>query len=133
MNKIVLDTSVLIALERSDLKLSEVFTADNYYYLPHLVAAEFLVGAETAKNPKMREFRLAFLRTIEAICQCESFDKRASREFARLRASSKLQGKNKEKFDLAIGATAAVLQATLLTRDSNFAKYSLPGLTIRVI
>lgn len=133
MNKAVLDTSILIALERGELTTKQIFQSDTLYFLPQLVAAEYLAGAAAATDPNRRNFRLGLLAQIDEIATSASFTRIEALEYARLHATALALGKPRQSFDLAIAATAVALGATLLTRDKKSAFDSLPGVSAKVL
>lgn len=131
MGRVVLDTSVLIALERNQLEPDQVFSTENEYFVPEIAVAEYLVGVENCNVQEVRQRRLAFLNAVEELATSTPFSRADSAEFARQAAHSKSVGSPREKFDLAIAASAIRLNAVLYTRDKA-AKFSeLHGLTVK--
>ena len=131
MGRVVLDTSILIALEKQDLSLKELFNKDLNVYLPEVAVGEYLVGTELSTNPKFKEKRLAFLRTIEDFSELVVFNREHAQNFAKLVAQAKLLGRPRGSLDLAIAASAVTLDAVLYTRDSKGKFDQLIGLTVK--
>jgi len=131
LGRVVLDTSILIALEKQDLSLKELFNKDLNVYLPEVAVGEYLVGTELSTNPKFKEKRLAFLRTIEDFSELVVFNREHAQNFAKLVAQAKLLGRPRGSLDLAIAASAVTLDAVLYTRDSKGKFDQLIGLTVK--
>jgi tRNA(fMet)-specific endonuclease VapC len=131
LGRVVLDTSILIALEKQQLSLKELFNKDLNIYLPEVAVGEYLVGSELSTNPKIKEQRLAFLRTIEDFSELVVFNREHAQNFAKLVAQAKLLGRPRGSLDLAIAASAVTLAAVLYTRDSKGKFDQLIGLTVK--
>jgi predicted nucleic acid-binding protein len=131
MGRVVLDTSILIALEKQHLSLKDLFNKDLNVYLPEVAVGEYLVGSELSTNPKFKEKRLAFLRTIEDFSELVVFNREHAQNFAKLVAQAKLLGRPRGSLDLAIAASAVTLDAVLYTRDSKGKFDQLIGLTVK--
>lgn len=131
MGRVVLDTSILIALEKQHLSLKDLFNKDLNVYLPEVAVGEYLVGTELSTNPKFKEKRLAFLRTIEDFSELVVFNREHAQNFAKLVAQAKLLGRPRGSLDLAIAASAVTLDAVLYTRDSKGKFDQLIGLTVK--
>lgn len=131
MGRVVLDTSILIALEKQHLSLKELFNKDLHVFLPEVAVGEYLVGTELSTNPKFKEKRLAFLRTIEDFSELVVFNREHAQNFAKLVAQAKLLGRPRGSLDLAIAASAVTLDAVLYTRDSKGKFDQLIGLTVK--
>ena len=131
MGRVVLDTSILIALEKQHLSLKDLFNKDLHVYLPEVAVGEYLVGTELSTNPKFKEKRLAFLRTIEDFSELVVFNREHAQNFAKLVAQAKLLGRPRGSLDLAIAASAVTLDAVLYTRDSKGKFDQLIGLTVK--
>jgi len=131
LGRVVLDTSILIALEKQQLSLKELFNKDVNVYLPEVAVGEYLVGIELSTNPKFKEKRLSFLRTIEDFSELVVFNREHAQNFAKLVAQAKLLGRPRGSLDLAIAASAVTLDAVLYTRDSKGKFDQLIGLTVK--
>jgi predicted nucleic acid-binding protein len=131
LGRVVLDTSILIALEKQQLSLKELFNKDQNIYLPEVAVGEYLVGSELSTNPSFKEKRLAFLRTIEDFSELVVFNREHAQNFAKLVAQAKLLGRPRGSLDLAIAASAVTLDAVLYTRDSKGKFDQLIGLTVK--
>jgi predicted nucleic acid-binding protein len=131
LGRVVLDTSILIALEKQHLSLKDLFNKDLHVFLPEVAVGEYLVGTELSTNPKFKEKRLAFLRTIEDFSELVVFNREHAQNFAKLVAQAKLLGRPRGSLDLAIAASAVTLDAVLYTRDSKGKFDQLIGLTVK--
>ncbi len=132
-SSVILDTSVLIAVERGQLQLENVISPDENYLLPTVALAEFQAGIEGVKNPKYKELALRDIEIWKSHCIVKRFGEAEANEFAKLSAASKHTGKTRTQFDLAIAAHALVENAIILTRDSRAAFHELPGVQVRIL
>lgn len=133
MAKIILDTSVLIALEDEAFDVSLAISAEDEVLVPSIVAAEFLVGVHTATTAQLKEQRKASLEQVLAMSDSLTFGTAEADAFARLKAAAILQGQKRANFDLAIAAHSLVENAILVTRDSRANFDELPGVIARVV
>jgi tRNA(fMet)-specific endonuclease VapC len=131
MGRVVLDTSVLIAIERGQLQGGEIFKPENKYFLPELAVAEFLVGKELTTSQRHKANRLKFLRDFESLCSPLDFDREHAHNLAKLIAQTKLLGRPRGSLDLAIAASAMTLDAVLYTRDARGRFNQLIGLNVK--
>ena len=131
MGRVVLDTSILIALERQELLMKDVFKKENEYLLPEMTVAEYLIGHELSTNPKFKAQRLSFLDVLEQFSVPVKFDRQHASAFARLAAQARQQGKPRGNIDMAIAASAVARDAILYTRDSKARFADLLGVTVK--
>jgi tRNA(fMet)-specific endonuclease VapC len=131
MGRVVLDTSVLIALERQTLSLEEVISEDHMFFVPELAVGELLVGVERSGDQIHRQRRLEFLKSLETFSESVDFNRAHAHNFAKLTAQAKAIGRPRGAIDLAIAASAVTLDAVLYTRDSKGKFDQLIGLTVK--
>ena len=131
MGRVVLDTSILIALERQALPIDSVLTPTLEVFVPEVAIAEFLVGIELTNSAAHKLRRLAFLQTVEAFSKPVHFDRAHAHNFAKLVAQSKVLGKPRGSIDLAIAASAVTLDAVLYTSDVKGRFDQLIGLAVK--
>ena len=88
MGRCVLDTSVLIAMERKDIALRSAINRDEDILVPSIALAEYLVGLHWSKNPREREQVTLNLRAIEQISSILDFGEKEAKAFAVLKAEA---------------------------------------------
>lgn len=131
MGRVVLDTSILIDLERGRLPLKTIFNPTDDYFVSEIAIAEFLVGIELSSSQKFRERKYKFLEELEEIITTKPFDRDHASEYAKLTAQSTREGIVRGTYDLAIAACAVHLAAVLYTRDKRARFDKLLGLTVK--
>lgn len=130
MERIVLDTSALIAVDRGLVPISGVLKADEKYYLPQVVIAEFLTGVELSKSNEERAAKLKTLEVFEDNAQVVNFDRRHASTFARVAFESRRSGIRRTEFDQAVAVTALICDAKIRTSDRAARFEELPGITV---
>lgn len=133
MGRCVLDTSVMIALERQHLTQPEVFQRSDEVFIPALAIAEFLVGMHRSTHSKHRERMRVTLDAIERFGTLVEFGDRQAKSFAILKAEALSSGIGRTDFDLAMAAHAVVEDAILVTRDKNARLSELTGVVTREV
>ncbi|MGH7798765.1 MAG: type II toxin-antitoxin system VapC family toxin [Candidatus Binatia bacterium] len=129
---ILIDSSVLIALERNRLNLQSQLAdcADEDFAISAITASELLHGVHRAANPAQRRRREAFVEGLLDRLPVISFDTVTARIHARLSAELASSGTAVGPHDLIIAATAMAKGYILATRDQrSFPK--IPGLSFR--
>ena len=129
MAKLVLDSSVLIAVAKKHVTFDEILNPADDYFLPEVVIAEFLTGVELAKSETIKSYELTILEAFEAASEVIPFDRKQARAWALLSAASIRAGKARSSFDLAIASAAFVLEAQVLTADRAAQFEQLPGVS----
>lgn len=127
----LIDSSVLIAVERADLRLDELLRdhADEEVAIAAITASELLHGIHRAGLPAHRARREAYVESILAAIPVVSFDLVSARLHASLWAQLASRGVNIGAHDLLIGATALAVGYDVATRDKrSFPK--IPGLKV---
>jgi tRNA(fMet)-specific endonuclease VapC len=128
---LILDTGVVIALERGDAGRAEVLPDDADVAISAITASELLVGVELAE----RAHRDSRRETVEGVIQrveILAFDLEVARDHAALLAHARRSGQPRGAHDLQIAATARATGRTLVTTDAR-AFEALPGVVHRVL
>ena len=131
MEQLIVDTGVLVALERGGTPLAQTIPDDADLALAAVTAAELLVGVELADDQR-RAPRTAGLEAVLAAIPVIPYDLTVAREHARLLAEARRAGRPRGAHDLQIAATAAATGRTILTTDAQ-AFDRLPGIHARVV
>jgi len=130
----LIDSSVLIALERGDLSVDAITAryAKEDVAISAVTASELLHGVHRARTPGQRHRRQAFVEGLLAQFPVVSFDLTVARVHASLWADLAKRGVAVGERDLMIGATAIAKDYTLVTRDQrSFSK--IPGLSVQLL
>lgn len=129
---LVIDTSALIALERSAEVPPELLQEP--VFLPAVVWAEAMVGVHRAATPEVglrRHRRLEGLRECFDFCD---FDREIAERYAELVAVLTRKGRMIPQNDLAVAATALCLNHKLLIGSSDEKHFrEVPNLEIVVL
>lgn len=129
----VVDSSVLIGVERGDLDLEAVVSkhGEDDIAIAAITASELLHGVHRANTAARRSQREAFVETLLQGIPILPFDLVVARIHARLWAQSASRGQSIGAHDLLIGATAMAHGFAVATRDKrSFPK--LKGLKVHV-
>ncbi len=130
----LIDSSVLIAVERGDLSVDAITTgyAEEDVAVSAVTASELLHGVHRARTPCQRHRRQAFVEGLLAQFPVVGFDLTVARVHASLWADLAKRGVAVGERDLMIGATAIAKDYTLVTRDRrSFSKIS--GLSVQLL
>ncbi|MFJ2743214.1 PIN domain-containing protein [Streptomyces sp. NPDC087440] len=128
--RLILDTDVLISLERSSAPL--VFAADDDVTISAVTAAELLLGIELADEAR-RQAREDFVTAILAVVPVEEYGLEVARAHARLLAHVRRTGRPRGAHDLIIAATAVATARSLVTLDEKAGFTDLPGVRTTVL
>ena len=131
MARLLIDTSVLIDLERSQRDVDSLaFAYPNVSFsMAAITASELLVGVHLADTGAQRQRRQEFIeRLLEAI-QIVPFDLRAARQHAITWSQLSKAGQMIKANDLLIGSTALAHGFAVLTSDLRDFPL-IPGLSI---
>lgn len=131
MERLILDSSALIALERGQQDQSEVLPDDADVAISAVTAAELLVGVELADNA-YRERRSELVEGTFERVEIIAFDLEIARHHASLLAHARCQGQPRGAHDLQIAATAKATGRTVITTDSTAFK-GLPDVAYRLL
>jgi tRNA(fMet)-specific endonuclease VapC len=129
VDRLILDTTVLIAAERERSGLVALVEDEDDVAIAAVTAAELLVGVELA-DKRRRPRRDAFVRAILTSVRVEPYDLETARGHASLLAHTRRSGQARGAHDLLIAATALATERVVVTADARgFA--GLPGVEVR--
>lgn len=119
MTRLLLDTSVLISVERGRSgagPLADALAEDADVAIAALTLAELAVGVELAAA-RHRETRAAFVADVRRTLPALPYDERVAASHATLLAAVRRAGRPRGAHDLIIAATAAAWDRTVVTAD----------------
>jgi tRNA(fMet)-specific endonuclease VapC len=129
MERLILDTTVLIAAERASASMDEVVGDDDDVAMAAITAAELLVGVQLADR-RRRAARREYVHTLIDTIPIEPYDLEVATAHATLLAHVHKQGRTRGAHDLLIAATGRTRGRTVVTADgSGFA--DLPQVHVR--
>lgn len=131
MERLILDTSVLIAIERGRLDTAEVIDSKDDIAISAVTAAELLMGVELASKGHQRQRLRAVEATLEQLA-IEPYDLECARAHAKLLTYTRQAGAARGAYDLLIAATALARSRTVVTADLRGFQ-DLPGLKARLV
>lgn len=131
MERVVLDTSAWIEVERGKLDLAQVIGRDKKLILPAIVAGELkqAILAYSKVEGRMQK-ALDFYTQVESMTEFAPVDQRVAERYAELKHFSKPGGKPRGIADLLIAATAVELKAKLFSLDKKADFGSLPNVLL---
>ena len=130
MAELIIDTGILVAIERGHARLVDVASPADDLAISVVTAAELWLGVELADEAN-RPRRSVFVQGIFEMVDVESYDLAVARVHGRLLAETRRTGRQRGYHDLIIAATAAARNRVLLTADKGFAE--LPGVQVRLV
>jgi tRNA(fMet)-specific endonuclease VapC len=125
----MLDTSVLVAVERRRARLDELIDDEDDVSMSAVTAAELWVGVELA-DARRRPRRTTFVEQVLSTIPVEDYDLETAQVHARLLADARRAGRPRGAHDLLIAATAIARRRELVTDDRQGFQ-GIEGLTIR--
>jgi tRNA(fMet)-specific endonuclease VapC len=125
MARLILDTTVLVAAERSRKHLDRLVADDDDVVIAAITAAELLVGVHLADS-RSRGRRTAFVDAVLATIPLEDYDLNVARAHAELMAHVRRASRPRGAHDLVIAATAKATRRTVISDDAA-AFADLPG------
>jgi tRNA(fMet)-specific endonuclease VapC len=131
VERLILDTGALIALERGTADAGDVLPADADVAISAITAAELLVGVELA-DERHRAPRETLVEGILTRVEIVAYDLEVARHHASLLAHARRVGEPRGAHDLQIGATARATDRMLITTDTT-AFTDLPGVNHRLL
>lgn len=131
MERLIVDTGVLVALERGQALAARALPDDADLAVAALTAAELLAGVELADETR-RDARERSVDALLAAVPVLPYDPAVAREHARLLAHARRTGRPRGAHDLQIAATAVATGRTVLTTDAQ-AFSGLPAVPARVV
>lgn len=129
--RVILDTGVLIAIERGSLDIDAVLGADDAA-IAAITAMELLVGVERADDAHRRA-RAVHVEALLSGLPIEPYQLGVARVHARLAVEAMSEGRPRSAYDMMIGATAAATNRVLLTTDGSAGFDQLAGVRCEVL
>jgi tRNA(fMet)-specific endonuclease VapC len=129
--RVILDTGVLIAIERGKLDVDAVLGADDAA-IATITAMELLVGVERA-DEELRQARAVHMEALLSSLPIEVYNLSVARVHARLAVEALSKGRPRSAYDMMTAATAAATNRTLLTTDANAGFDQLTGVRAEVL
>jgi len=123
--RVILDTGVLIAIERGTLDVDAVLGADDAA-IAAITAMELLAGVERADDAH-RQARAVRVEAILSSLPIEPYKVGVARVHARLAVAAMAGGRPRSANDMMIAATAAATSRILLTTDASAGFDQLTG------
>jgi tRNA(fMet)-specific endonuclease VapC len=126
----LIDTSVLIEIERRRMRFSEThFSQDDLANISAITVSEILIGLHSAQTDEQRSHRQSFYDDLFESVQILSFDRIAAEVHSRIWFLMRSTGNTIGVNDTLIAATAIANQCALLTNNvREFAR--VPGLEV---
>jgi tRNA(fMet)-specific endonuclease VapC len=129
LERLILDTTILIAAERASPAIDEVVGDDDNVAIAAISAAELIVGVELS-DAQHKHSRRIFVDSLLARIPIEPYDLRVARVHAELLAHARITGRTRGAHDLIIAATARANARTVVTADTTGFD-DLPGVSLR--
>lgn len=129
--RVILDTGVLIALERGTLDVDALLGLDDAA-IAAITAMELLVGVERSDEAH-RQARAVRVEAILSSLPIEPYSLGVARVHARLAVAAMASGRPRSANDMAIAATAAATSRVLLTTDARAGFGELVGVRSEVV
>jgi tRNA(fMet)-specific endonuclease VapC len=129
--RVILDTGVLIAIERGKLDVDAALGADDAA-IAAITAMEFLVGMERADKAH-RQARAIRVEAILSSLPVEPYNVGVARVHARLAVEAMAKGRPRSANDMMIAATAASTSRILVTTDASAGFDQLTGVRVEVL
>jgi tRNA(fMet)-specific endonuclease VapC len=129
--RVILDTGVLIAIERGKLDVDAVLGVDDAA-IAAITAMELLVGVERA-NETHRQARAIRVEAILSSLPVEPYNVGVARVHARLAVEAMTRGRPRSANDMMIAATAASTSRILVTTDASAGFEQLTGVRAEVL
>lgn len=130
--RLIVDTGVLVAAERSRRSLSLDVSSDDDIVMSSITVAELQAGVELASDER-RQAREQFVVNVVASLPVEPYGSRAALAHARLLAHVHRSGRHRGAHDLIIAATALATGRIILTTDRRARFDDLPGVDCIVV
>lgn len=124
--RLIIDTGVLIASERTRTELATAITEDDDLVIAAITVAELRTGVELATD-SYRAARSEFLARVLETLPVEPYEVATAEVHGRLLAHVHRTGTKRGAHDLIIAATAVATGRTVLTTDRNARFHDLPG------
>jgi tRNA(fMet)-specific endonuclease VapC len=131
VERLILDTGALIALERGRANSSDVLPDDADVAISAVTVSELLLGVELA-DAAYRDTRRELVEGVIERVEVIAFDLEVARHHAALLAHTRRIGQPRGAHDIQIAATASATARTVVTTDAT-AFDGLPGVVRRLI
>jgi tRNA(fMet)-specific endonuclease VapC len=129
--RVILDTGVLIAIERGRLDVDVVLGADDAA-IAAVTAMELLVGVERAGDAH-KQARAVHVEALLSGLPIEAYNLGVARVHARLAVEAMSKGRPRSGYDMMIASTAAAANRVLLTTDASAGFDQLSGVRAEVL
>ena len=129
--RVILDTGVLIAIERGKLDVQAALGADDAC-IATVTAMELLVGVERA-GEQHKPARAAHVEALLSSLPIETYNLDVARAHAQLAVEAMSKGRPRSAYDMMIAATAAATNRILLTTDAKAGFDQLTGVRSEVL
>jgi tRNA(fMet)-specific endonuclease VapC len=129
--RLILDTGVIVAADRQQLKLQAVI-GDGDPAISALTAMELLAGVDRASSTQ-RDLVALNAEALLAVMPIVDYAIGVARAHAHLMSHTRQKGRPRGTVDLLIAATACATGRTLLTTDAKAAFDELPGVRAEVV
>lgn len=132
---LILDTSALVAIERSFASTENVkLDPDEVYALPAVVWAEALIGVRMAADATLASRRLARLEAIRRLTGVEDFTDVIAEHYADIFTELRKSGSLIPQNDIAVAATARFMKFRVLVGPQDEPHFrKVPGLDVKVL
>jgi tRNA(fMet)-specific endonuclease VapC len=131
LERLVLDSTVWIDIERNNLALDDLLSDNYQLILPAVVSAELRYKfANYLKGPQKQQEARNFLALVESVCDFAPFDKDVVERYVDLRSHCKREGAPRSVQDLMIAATAVAYGALLKSSDNKAKFEELPNVRV---
>jgi tRNA(fMet)-specific endonuclease VapC len=131
VERLIVDTGVLVALERGIASPDEVLPDAADIAIASITASELLVGVTLADDGR-KGARRTTVDAVLAAFDVLAFDLETARHHAALMAHAHRSGRPRGAHDLQIAATARATSRVILTTDEH-AFEDLPGVSYRLV
>jgi tRNA(fMet)-specific endonuclease VapC len=129
--ELILDTTILIDIERDHRGLHDLIDDADSVAIAAITYAELLHGVEMA-DPANRSRRQRFVEAIAERVPILSYDRRVTANHAVLLAAVQREGQPRGAHDLIIAATAATFDMLVVTTNPRHF-HNLPGVSVREV
>ena len=129
--RVILDTGVLIAIERGKLDVETVLGTDDAA-IATITAMELLVAGERADEAH-EQARAVHVEALLSSLPVEAYNLGVARVHARLVVEAMSKGRPRSAYDMMIAATAAATNRILITTDASAGFDQLTGVRAEVL
>lgn len=128
--RLIIDTSVLIALGRAGTRIPEGLRGDDEIAIAAVTRAELLVGVRLAPTEEVSESRRTKIQRMLANVEVLDYTSTTAEHHAALLAHTRETGTPRGAHDLIIAAHAREGSRVVLTRDAKARFIDLPGVWV---